>query len=59
MKNEIENQIENANLEIKKLKERITELNENVENLALIVNENQEKIDIMERILRQKEIMAY
>jgi flagellar capping protein FliD len=33
MKNEIENKNENVNLEIKKLKERIAELSENIENL--------------------------
>ena len=52
-------QIENANLKIKKLNERITKLNENIENLESIIFENQERIEIIERILRQKEIMSY
>jgi prefoldin subunit 5 len=59
MKNEIENKNENVNLEIKKLKERIAELSENIENLESIIFENQERIEIIERILRQKEIMSY
>ena len=59
MKNEIENKNENVNLEIKKLKERIAELSENIENLESIIFENQERIDIIDKILRQKEIMAY